>query len=172
MKKDDKKIIVILNKPQNYVCALKDNLHPTVLDLIHEDIKDLHIVGRLDKDTTGILILTNDGQYTHNATHPKKHVKKVYQITLKNDFSLEDKNEIEKGMKIDYGQTQLKPGFVEIVNSKEILLTIFEGKFHQVKKMMFALNNEVLSLHRVEFDTFSLDDFNLKIGDYKVMIKD
>lgn len=160
---------IILNKPKGYVCALKDNLHPTVISLIKERIKNLHIVGRLDKDTTGILVLTNDGQYTHNATHPKKHVKKVYEVTLKHDISDDDIKIIENGMKIDHGKTQLKPGKIEIINKQKVSLEITEGKFHQVKKMFFALNNEVIDLHRTEFGNFKLSEINLEVGEYKII---
>lgn len=163
------KVIIVLNKPSGYVCALKDNLHPTVSSLIKENIKGLHIVGRLDKDTTGILLLTNDGQYTHNATHPKKHVTKIYQVSLKNEINNNDILVIEKGMQIDHGKTQLKPGKVEVINNKLINLTITEGKFHQVKKMFFALNNEVINLHRIQFDNYKLEDYHLEKGEYKIV---
>lgn len=162
---------IILNKPKGYVCALKDNLSPVVPSLISEKIKGLHIVGRLDKDTTGILILTNDGNYTHNSTHPKKHVKKVYKVSLKENISESDVAEIELGMKIDHGETLLKPGKVEVVNPKEVHLEISEGKFHQVKKMFAALNNEVLELERISFDGIKLSDFNLAQGEYVVLDK-
>lgn len=160
---------VLLNKPAGYVSALKDNLSPTIMELIKEDIKGLHIVGRLDKDTTGLIILTNDGAYTHNATHPKKHVKKVYEVTLEKSISPEDIKRISEGMEIDHGATKLKPGEVEVVNETLVKLAISEGKFHQVKKMFSALDNKVLKLHRVEFDNIKLSDLNLKEGEYKIV---
>lgn len=160
------KVFIILNKPKGYVCALKDNLSPTVMDLINEDIKGLHIVGRLDKDTTGLLVLTNDGTYTHNATHPKKHVSKTYLVTLRDEVKEEYKTEIEKGMYIDHGETLLKPGKVNILDKNKLELTIVEGKFHQVKKMFFALGNEVIDLHRISFDKFSLNDLQIPLGKY------
>lgn len=168
--KIDKFTYIIMNKPKGYVCALKDNLHPTVISLINEKIKGLHIVGRLDKDTTGLLVLTNDGSYTHNATHPKKHVKKVYQATLASPISAADIKLIESGMTIDHGETKLKPGQVEVINDKLVNLTIEEGKFHQVKKMFFALDNEVLELHRIAFDKYNLSDYDLKEGEYKILV--
>lgn len=161
---------VILNKPEGYVSALKDNLSPTIFELVeHEKIKGLHIVGRLDKDTTGIIILTNDGTYTHNATHPKKHINKVYEVTLLNPIKPSDIKLIEEGMHIDHGQTKLKPGQVQLINDKLLSLTISEGKFHQVKKMFAALDNEVLALHRTKFDGISLKDSNLKKGEYIIV---
>lgn len=163
------KIYIVLNKPKNYVCALKDNLHLTVTSLIKEEIKGLHIVGRLDIDTTGILILTNDGQYTHNATHPKKHVKKVYQVKLEKPFDSSKIEIIEEGMKIDHGQTQLKPAKIKVLDEYNVELEISEGKFHQVKKMFAALDNHVLELHRVIFDKYDLRDFELQPGEYKII---
>lgn len=167
--KIEKYTYIIMNKPKGYVCALKDNLHPTVNSLIKEKIKGLHIVGRLDKDTTGLLVLTNDGQYTHNATHPKKHVKKTYRVTLALPIKQEDIAQIENGMSIDHGETKLKPGQVEVISDKVINLTISEGKFHQVKKMFFALNNEVVELQRISFDKFNLSDFSINEGEYKII---
>lgn len=167
--KIEKFTYIIMNKPKGYVCALKDNLSPTVTSLIKEHVKGLHIVGRLDKDTTGLLVLTNDGAYTHNATHPKKHVKKTYQVTLALPIKPEDVKVIEEGMAIDHGETKLKPGQVEVISDKVVNLTISEGKFHQVKKMFFALDNEVLELHRIAFDKYNLSDFNLKEGEYKIL---
>lgn len=161
---------ILLNKPEGYVSALKDNLSPTIFQLVeHEKIKGLHIVGRLDKDTTGLIILTNDGTYTHNATHPKKHVNKVYEVTLLNPIKHSDIKLIEDGMHIDHGQTKLKPGKVNIINEKLVSLTISEGKFHQVKKMFAALGNEVLALHRIEFDGINLKDLNLQKGEYIIV---
>lgn len=162
---------IIMNKPNGYVCALKDNLSPVVTSLISEKINGLHIVGRLDKDTTGILILTNDGKYTHNATHPNKHVKKVYKVSLKEKITIADVDVIESGMKIDHGKTSLKPGQVKVITPNEICLEISEGKFHQVKKMFAALKNEVISLERISFDGINLSDFNLAPGEYVVLDK-
>ncbi len=158
---------VIMNKPSGYVCALKDNLNQTVMDLIPEKIKGLHIVGRLDKDTTGVLILTNDGAYTHNATHPKKHVNKEYLITLKEDFDVSYIAKVEAGLEIDHGKTKLLPGKLVKVDKRSCLLTISEGKFHQVKKMFFALGNEVIKLHRSKFNDITVE--NIEEGSYKIV---
>lgn len=157
---------IALNKPKGYVSALKDNIHPTILDLVKERIKGLHIVGRLDKDTTGLIILTNDGKLTHWLTSPKKHVSKVYRVTMAKSLTTQDIEIIEKGMKIDHGKTQLLPAVVKIINDKEIELSINEGKFHQIKKMMFALNNEVIELERMSIGKLKLKDLNIKVGEY------
>lgn len=161
MKLNDNKIYVLMNKPSGYVCALKDNVHPTIISLINEDyVNKLHIVGRLDVDTTGIIVLTNDGQFTHDSTHPKKHVTKTYLVTLeKNIDELLYKREIENGMYIDEGETKLKPGIFKMINEKMCELTISEGKFHQVKKMFAALNNKVLTLHRTSFGEFDIKNY-------------
>lgn len=163
MKKQKELIYVLMNKPKGYVCALKDNLHPTIISLIKEDYANkLHIVGRLDIDTSGLIVLTNDGQYTHNSTHPKKHVNKIYHVTLKSkiEYGLY-KETIENGMAIDNGATQLKPARFTMLNDYECELTISEGKFHQVKKMFAALGNSVINLHRVSFGDYHIKDYQL-----------
>lgn len=154
----------MLNKPSGYVSATVDNFQKTVLDLIHENIKDLYPVGRLDIDTEGLLIITNDGPLGHDLLSPKKHIEKTYNVILKNDITSEQVEKLTNGVLIDDYQT--KPSIVKIVSDKNIHLTIYEGKFHQVKKMAQAVGNEVTYLQRLKMGTLELDK-NLELGSYR-----
>lgn len=172
MAKQIEKIFVALNKPQGYVCARKDNKEPTIMSLLSEEFSNLHIVGRLDKDTTGLIILTNDGQFTHDVTHPKKHIAKEYEVTLKDEITDEGIKKLQEGVRIDYGKTPVKPAIVKKLAANIISLTIFEGKYHQVKKMMMAINNSVVALHRIAFGGAKLNDLSIQSGEYKIIKKE
>ena len=154
----------VLYKPAGYVCATKDNVHKTVMELIGSDRKNIVPVGRLDLDTEGLLILTNDGALNHRLVSPASHVDKVYYAKF--DGTLAD-DAIEctaKGLDIGEGEVS-KPAKLEILSSDEVKLTIHEGKFHQVKRMIKALGGEVTYLKRIVFGGLNLDDLNLKKGE-------
>lgn len=155
----------MLNKPQGVVSATKDNLDKTVLDLIKTDRDDIFPVGRLDKDTEGLLLLTNDGDLAHNMLSPKKHVDKTYLVTLKKPLLSEKITALEQG--VDIGDEKLTaPARVEVLDDFHIHLTIHEGRFHQVKRMLKAVDNEVLALKRITFGALQLDD-TLEPGAYR-----
>lgn len=147
-----------LYKIDGYVTATEDKKDKTVMDLLPDWVnkKDLFPVGRLDKDTEGLLLFTNDGKLAHELTSPKKHVDKIYRVILKDEINGDDILKLESG--VDIGGYITKPAKVEFVNSKEILLNIKEGKFHQVKKMMKAVQNEVVYLKRENFGNLTLED--------------
>lgn len=154
----------VLYKPAGYVCATKDNVHKTVMELIDSDRKNIVPVGRLDLDTEGLLILTNDGALNHRLVSPASHVDKIYYAKF--DGTLAD-DAIEctaKGLDIGEGEVS-KPAKLEILSSDEVKLTIHEGKFHQVKRMIKALGGEVTYLKRIVFGGLNLDDLNLKKGE-------
>ena len=154
----------VLYKPAGYVCATKDNVHKTVMELIDSDRKNIVPVGRLDLDTEGLLILTNDGALNHRLVSPVSHVDKIYYAKF--DGTLAD-DAIEctaKGLDIGEGEVS-KPAKLEILSSDEVKLTIHEGKFHQVKRMIKALGGEVTYLKRIVFGGLNLDDLNLKKGE-------
>ncbi len=155
-------IYLLMNKPQGYVCARVDNLNKTVMEIVPNEylVKDLTIVGRLDIDTEGVLLLTNDGQLVHNLTSPNHQVNKTYYVEY--DGMLKD-NAIEQvsiGIEIDDYIT--KPGTLKIISNNQAEITISEGKFHQVKKMFEKLNTKVTYLKRIKFDIINLE--NLEIG--------
>ncbi len=156
----------MLNKPQGVVSATLDNTADTVLSLlIGVEDKDLFPVGRLDKDTTGLLLITNDGELAHRMLSPKKHVNKTYLVSMREPLSTESVDKLERG--VDIGDADLTlPALVEVLNDSEILLTIHEGRFHQVKRMLHAVGNEVVSLKRISFGPLSLDE-SLMTGAYR-----
>ncbi len=151
----------MMNKPKGYVTAKSDNVHPFLGSLIKEDVS---FVGRLDKDTEGLIFLTNDGMLLHKLTNPKYNVPKTYLVEVSNIFQPEYKKCLEKGLKTK--KTAFLPAFVNIVTETVIELTITEGKYHQVKRMMAYFNLEVLSLKRISFGDINLDE-TLKPGEYR-----
>lgn len=160
---------IMLNKPQGVVSATEDKQDKTVLDLITErDRKDLFPVGRLDKDTEGLLLLTNDGKLAHELLSPKKHVPKTYFVIVDGVVTSQDVELFAEGFQVD-AQLNAKPAHLEIIEAKDksqVLLTITEGKFHQVKRMFQAVNKPVLYLKRVQMGNLKLDP-ELKLGEYR-----
>lgn len=154
----------MLNKPDGVVSATQDNTAKTVLELLPEHArKDLFPVGRLDKDTQGLLLITNDGDLAHKLLSPKKHVDKTYLVGIEYALSQEDIQRLEQG--VDIGEEKLTlPAKVEVLNDTQIYLTIHEGKFHQVKRMLQAVDNQVLTLKRTTFGSLTLDS-NLAPGE-------
>lgn len=156
----------IMNKPAGYITALSDDYHKTVMDILPSWVikKDLVPVGRLDKDTEGLLLFTNDGKLNHNLLSPKQHVEKTYYVKTRNEVEDEDIKKLESGLIILDGY-MTKEAKVNKISSHEIELTIVEGKFHQVKEMLKGVENEVLYLKRITFGKLVLGD--MKIGEIK-----
>lgn len=164
----------MLNKPAGVISATTDKKEKTVLDLIGEkQRKDLFPVGRLDKDTEGLLLITNDGELAHRLLSPKKHVDKVYYVRVQGELAEEDIRRLTEG--IDIGEEKLTlPARLVIRKSgqfSEAEITIQEGKFHQVKRMFHALGKEVVYLKRLSMGTLVLDG-NLKPGEYRKLTKE
>ena len=154
-------IYIILNKPAGYITATNDNSSETVMDLIDEKRQNLSIVGRLDKDTEGLLLITNNGKLNHNMLSPSKHVDKTYYVICETDLSDDDINRLCNGIDIGDDKPTLKAKCSRY--EKGILLTIHEGRYHQIKRMMEAIDNRVTYLKRLTFGPLKLDD-NLEIG--------
>ena len=165
-----KYVYIMLNKPQGVVSATTDNIHTTVIDLIN-DFKylDLFPVGRLDIDTEGLLLITNDGALSHNLLSPKKHVDKTYFLKTNNSLTSDDMKRIEDGVYLDNELTL--PAKIEKVSEYEYLLTIHEGKFHQVKRMIEAVGKSVTYLKRVSFGPLVLDN-DLALGKYRFLTEE
>lgn len=144
---------IMLNKPQGYLCANKDKKEKCVTDLI--EYQDCFCLGRLDRDTTGLLILTND-KSLKKLLLPQNHVKKTYLVETKEKIRKEDQEAFKRGIIIDQNILCL-PAKLEILNDFHGYVTIEEGKYHQIKKMFLSLNNEVVSLKRMSFDEINLD---------------
>lgn len=167
---DEKQIIYqqfhyyILNKPKGLVTSTLDE-NPTVMSLIHEYPKyNLAPVGRLDKDTEGLLLITDDGILSHLLTSPKHHVDKTYYVELLKDISISDIQKLEEGIILDDGY-KTKEARVKMISPKTIELTIHEGKYHQVKRMLESVNNKVTYLKRISFGPLNLG--NLELGTYR-----
>ncbi|MBR5535882.1 MAG: rRNA pseudouridine synthase [Clostridia bacterium] len=161
-------IYLMMNKPQGYISATDDKKQKTVLDLLPENFSryDLFPAGRLDIDTEGFLLLTNDGQTAHNLLSPSKKVGKEYFARLEKPLTDKDKETIEQG--VDIGGYITKPAKIEKHSDTECTITIVEGKFHQVKKMFEAVGNKVTYLKRVSFASLPLDP-NLALGEYRYL---
>ena len=163
----------MLNKPAGVISATEDAKETTVVDLIEaRQRKDLFPVGRLDKDTEGLLLITNDGELAHRLLSPKKHVDKVYYARICGYVTQEDQEQFLQG--VDIGEDALTlPADLEILHSgeeSEIRLTIREGKFHQVKRMFQAVGKEVIYLKRLQMGSLVLDEA-LKPGEYRTLTR-
>jgi len=163
-------VYLMLNKPSGYVSATEDPRDPTVLELAPEEYThyDLFPVGRLDKDTEGLLVITNDGQLAHQLLSPRKHVPKTYYVKVNGTVSRNHITSFEHGIELNDGYVT-KPSFLKITLSgdiSEVELTIYEGKFHQVKRMFRALDMEVIYLKRIQMGGLSLDP-SLKPGEIR-----
>lgn len=156
----------ILHKPAGVITATEDKKESTVMDILREEkVKNLFPVGRLDKDTEGLLLITDDGELAHNLLSPKKHVDKEYLVKVRDSISEEDCRKLSEG--VDIGDEKpTAPAKVERVAEKEILLTIREGRFHQVKRMLQAVGNEVLYLKRLSMGSLRLPE-DLEKGAYR-----
>jgi 16S rRNA pseudouridine516 synthase len=157
----------MLHKPLGYICATIDNQHPTVLDLLDEPNKKiLHIAGRLDIDTTGLVLITDDGPWNHRVTSPRHECQKTYCATLANALLADAEARLQAGILLN-SETQLtKPATLERLPSNQVRLTISEGKYHQVKRMFAALDNRVVALHRERIGAIRLDE-SLAEGEYR-----
>lgn len=164
----------MLNKPAGYVSATTDAKDKTVLDLITDKRRrDLFPVGRLDKDTEGLLLITNDGDLAHRLLAPKKHVDKLYYAKVEGLVTEDDVKAFAEGVNIGEGE-KTRPAVLEILKSDEISeihLTIQEGKFHQVKRMFEAVDKKVIYLKRLSMGTLRLDE-NLKLGEYRTLTEE
>lgn len=185
-------VYIMMNKPAGVISATEDNYHKTVIDLLKNEYSTYNIfpVGRLDIDTEGLLLLTNDGILSHNLLSPKKHVDKKYYVKIAKSLSENDIKTLENGIKLEENFVTKKAkveivcndskkesedfNFFENKNNKNenlVYITISEGKFHQVKRMFKAVNNEVLYLKRVKMGNLLLDE-KLELGEYRELTEE
>ncbi len=185
-------VYIMMNKPAGVISATEDNYHKTVIDLLKNECSTYNIfpVGRLDIDTEGLLLLTNDGILLHNLLSPKKHVDKKYYVKIAKSLSENDIKTLENGIKLEENFVTKKAkveivcndsekesedfNFFENKNNKNenlVYITISEGKFHQVKRMFKAVNNEVLYLKRVKMGSLLLDE-KLELGEYRELTEE
>lgn len=164
---------ILMNKPAGFVCSNREGKSPTVFSLLSEKpVKNLFTVGRLDKDTTGLLLITDDGDFSHKMLSPKRHVDKTYYLTTDKEIPEEAVTQFRSG--VDIGDEKPTKSAVLEISGREdasgdrrcAYLTIHEGRFHQVKRMMETVGCRVTSLQRISMGKFTLDDM-LKEGEYR-----
>lgn len=167
----------MLHKPDGYVCANKDRKHLTVLDLLDEDnVDELHIAGRLDIDTTGLVLLTDDGQWSHRITSPKTDCEKTYWLQTAEPIAPAAVEQFARGLFLHERQghnekQRLLPAQLHILDDFTARLVIREGKYHQVKRMFGAIGNAVTKLHRERIGALALDP-QLPAGEYRALSAD
>ena len=170
--KQPKQRYIMMHKPKDVVCSTADGEHQTVLDLLFISKRDsLRIAGRLDLDTTGLLLITDDGQWSHRITSPNYKQAKVYHVSLADDINDEAIAQLEAGIKLKGEDKATLPAEVEKLEGKTILLTLHQGKYHQVKRMLAAVGNHVKRLHRLQIGKIVLDD-GLKAGEWRELSAD
>lgn len=173
-------LYLMMNKPQHYVCSTKEGDHETVFDLLDDSLRTpylqdkLHLVGRLDMDTEGLLLFTTDGELTHRLISPKSHINKTYLCGLEHPETAAHQTEITTKFEagIEVGPEDNEQGFtcqpaqIKWIDEKTAHLTIYEGKYHQVKRMFAAVGNKIVYLKRISMGQLKLDD-SLELGEYK-----
>lgn len=149
---------LLMHKPANTLCSNIDETYPSIFNYIDIDRKsELHIVGRLDADTTGLVLITDDGNWTFKIIKPEAQCDKVYRVQLRDALTENSISKLEQGVLLPGTDKPTLPAKIQILSSKEVLLTITEGRFHQVKRMFRATGNRVRSLHREKIGQVSLD---------------
>ncbi|EGW53971.1 16S rRNA pseudouridine(516) synthase RsuA [Candidatus Endoriftia persephonae] len=162
----------MLHKPEGYVCSTEPELHPGVLDLLDEaTAMGLHFVGRLDIDTTGLLLITDDGAWSHRILAPARKCSKRYLVTLAESLSERDAERLRQGILLCSEARPTKPVQLQLVSSNSCRLTITEDRYHQVKRMFAALGNRVVVLHRERIGALQLDP-DLSPGNYRALTED
>ena len=162
---------VMLNKPDGYVSATEDDKFPTVITLLPDELQRIGLFpcGRLDKNTLGLMILTNNGPLSHKLLAPKNHVSKKYRFNVKFPISEDDVKALESG--VDIGGYVTAPWKVEMTDEKEGYITLTEGKYHQIKLMAEAVHNQITYLERVTFGPIKLDE-KLERGEWRYLTED
>jgi 16S rRNA pseudouridine516 synthase len=165
-------VYIMMNKPLGYVCSNDEPGEALVFDLLDEKYKrkDIFTVGRLDKATSGLIIITNDGKSAHAALSPKHHVEKTYEYTLAEPLSEQDKTKLENGIELKDGYTA-KPCKIIQDDEKSGRIILSEGKYHQIRRMFAAVSNKVETLERISFGKLTLDS-SLKRGQWRLLTDD
>lgn len=158
----------MLHKPAGWLSATTDPLHPTVIDLIDHPLRhELHLAGRLDRATTGLVLLTNDGRWSKRVTEPIREIPKVYRVATRDGISPETAAIFAAGIYFAFENLTTRPAELEILSPREAKLTIHEGRYHQVKRMFHAVGNQVANLHRESVGPLDLD--GLPSGQFRAL---
>ncbi|AXI04607.1 pseudouridine synthase [Aquirhabdus parva] len=154
------KVYIAINKPQGFECSHTPQHHRSVFSLFPPQLieRGLQCVGRLDQDTTGLLLLTDDGAYLHALTHPRRHVPKRYRVTTSEPITPEQIAQLQSGVELMGEKSLLLADHCELEDSHILSLTIHQGIYHQVKRMIAAVGNHVIALHREQIGQFKLTD--------------
>jgi 16S rRNA pseudouridine516 synthase len=162
------KALIVLHKPAGYECSQKPKHHPSVMNLLPGPLRrrDVQPVGRLDEDTTGLLLLTDDGALIHRLTSPKKHVPKVYEVGCRHPVDEVQLARLRDGVILDDSPVPVRAAACEAIGEHGLRLTLLEGKYHQVKRMVAAVGNRVESLHRSAFGELVLPA-ELAVGQWR-----
>ena len=163
-----KYVYIVMNKRAGVVSAVEDNIYQTVVEELDDYLLSFKPfpVGRLDRDTTGLLILTNDGDFSHKCMHPKRGVKKTYLALVDRDLEEKDAIKFQKGIFLEEENIRTKEAKLEILEDRLARVTITEGKYHQVKRMFKACGKNVIELKRIKIGEYELPE-DLKLGDYR-----
>ncbi len=163
---------IMLNKPQGFVCSHEDGFNQTAFVLLDEvNMRDLHFAGRLDVDTTGLVLITDDGQWSHRITSPKHKCDKIYRVWLADPIEPDYQEKFAAGIELRNERELTLPAQMEVIDEQQVLLTIHEGKYHQVKRMFAALGNKVVGLHRERVGNIVLDEA-LEPGEYRYLTEE
>lgn len=159
--------VIALNKPAGYECSMKPSSHPSVMTLLPGPLRrrGMQPVGRLDVDTTGLLIFTDDGALQHRLIHPKRHVPKVYDVTCRHPIDERTREKLLSGVILDDDPRPIAAKAVEIIDSHRLRMTLVQGKYHQVKRMIAACSNRCDALHRSSFGLYKLPE-TLRPGEW------
>lgn len=169
-------VYLALHKPAGYICATNDADHPIVLDLVagskqaHHPTEALQVVGRLDIDTTGLVLITTDGQWNHKVTSPNGKCRKTYQVTLAQPLSADDAHKLEQGVLLRSETKPTRPCTIEVNSPTQVTIELQEGKYHQVKRMLAAVGNRVTQLHRSSIGSVALGD--IEPGGFRVLTQE
>ena len=163
---------IMLFKPDGFVCSHEDGFNHTAFILLDEvKMENLHFAGRLDVDTTGLVLITDDGKWSHRITSPKHKCEKTYRVWLADPVQQEYVDQFKQGIDLRNEKEPTLPAQLEIIDENEVLLTIHEGKYHQVKRMFAALGNKVEGLHRERIGGIYLDE-DLEPGEYRYLTQE
>jgi len=161
---------LLIHKPENTICSNIDELYPSIFNNLNIDrVSELHVAGRLDVDTTGLVLITDDGRWSFDIIRPSQRCEKVYRVGLSRPIAEDVAYKFHQGVQLQGESNLTLPAEVEIINRNEVLLTLTEGKYHQVKRMFAAVGNRVVSLHRERIGDISLD---VGLGEWRYLTMD
>ena len=160
---------ILMHKPAATICSNVDETYPSLFNYVAiENVDELHVAGRLDVDTTGMVLITDDGRWSFDITVPSKACNKVYRVGLSTAITDDVALRFKNGVQLQGEQHLTLPATLQVINQKEVLLTLTEGKFHQVKRMFAAVGNRVISLHREAIGDVTLD---VAVGQWRYLTR-